>query len=157
MYTVSVPANLKFESIEAARACAQGIDQLLNMADVRTGGVLISAQSGALLPLVKPVVDRTKHVVGGQAARDTLERIVDGITASAYRQLPKDLFEPAFARAAAGQVDLVLLRDLVQQELYPDAAEAVDFLDSIVARAAADQASREFRRMATVKKTKGGK
>lgn len=158
MYTVQIPADLKFESLDAARAFAQAADQLLRMADVRVGGLLIKTESGSLLPLIKPEVDRSKFIVGGQAARDALDRIVQGIAASAYRQLPNDLFDPAYEIAAAkGQVDLILLRDLVQQELYPDVAEAVEFLDSIVGRAAAEQASREFRRMATPKKPKGGK
>lgn len=158
MYTVQIPADLKFNDLEQARKMSQVIDQILNMADVRVGGVLIKTESGSLLPLIKPEVDRSKFVIGAQSARETLDRIVQGITGSAYRQLPNDLFEPAYVLAATkGQVDLVMLRDLVQQELYPDVVEANEFLDFILSRVAAEQASREFQRLTAVKKPKGGK
>lgn len=154
MYTVELPAIIKFHAVEDARAIAKALELLLAGADVHAGHAIIrNDATGSLVPVARPKVDRSKYVTGGQAARDILDKLVDGITASAYRQLPADLFEPAYAHAkATGQVDQALLLNLVQQELYPERAEAVEFLDSIVARAAAEQASREFKRATAVKK-----
>lgn len=158
MYTVQIPADLKFSDLERARAFGQAAEQLLNMAEVRTGGVIIRDENFSLLPLVKPVVDRSKMVVGAQDATDELNRLLVAIAASAYRQLPDDHFAAAQEKVAAtGEVDLVLVRDLVQQGLYPELADANEFLNDIVSRVASERASGAFRRLTAVKKPKGGR
>ena len=146
-FQVNINALGFFDTIEGARAAAQAIDTLLGSGNSKQGSVAIWGPNHTAHALVKPVMDRSKIVVGFQEAEANATKYTGLIEKSrsvkVEGETPATEFWADFILASrnAGNIDMEALETLAAERLG-DADAATDAVVGAVATVASNDVAR---------------
>jgi hypothetical protein len=147
-FQVNINALGFFDTIDGARAAAQAIDILLGSGAGKQGSVAIwDVKERKAHPVIRPVMDRSKIVVGFQEAEGNATKytglIEKGRTVKVEGETPATEFWAGFIAASrnAGNIDMEALEVLATERLG-DADAATAAVVGAVATVASNDVAR---------------